>query len=58
MDVESSVRIKNSATPEQLEVFLNVLVQRARIINFNEVINCNLLKLHVILVGLGIIILL
>lgn len=30
--------IKSSATPDQLKKFLNELVQRARIINFNEVI--------------------
>ncbi|KAI3446646.1 hypothetical protein Pfo_003311 [Paulownia fortunei] len=35
--LEGSVCIKSFSTPDQLKDFLNVLVQRARIINFNEV---------------------
>ncbi|KAL8467789.1 hypothetical protein ACS0TY_031142 [Phlomoides rotata] len=37
LDVESSICVKISATPDQLKEYLNELVQRARIINFNEV---------------------
>ncbi|KAG8367717.1 hypothetical protein BUALT_Bualt16G0102000 [Buddleja alternifolia] len=36
-DPEGSVCIKSSATPDELKEFLNILLQRARIINFNEV---------------------
>ncbi|PIN14092.1 [Fructose-bisphosphate aldolase]-lysine N-methyltransferase [Handroanthus impetiginosus] len=36
-DPVCSVSIKSSSSPEQLKDFLNVLLQRARLINFNEV---------------------
>ncbi|KAK4392616.1 hypothetical protein Sango_2039400 [Sesamum angolense] len=36
-DLESSVCIKSSSTPDQLKDVLDVLLRRARIINFNEV---------------------
>ncbi|KAL0316626.1 UNVERIFIED_CONTAM: hypothetical protein Sradi_5540800 [Sesamum radiatum] len=35
-DLESSVCIKSSSTPDQLKDVLDVLLRRARIINFNE----------------------
>ncbi|KAL0346032.1 UNVERIFIED_CONTAM: hypothetical protein Sradi_4434500, partial [Sesamum radiatum] len=36
-DLESSVCIRSSSTPDQLKDVLDVLLRRARIINFNEV---------------------
>ncbi|XP_011079300.1 uncharacterized protein LOC105162846 isoform X1 [Sesamum indicum] len=36
-DLESSVYIKSSSTPDQLKDVLDVLLRRARIVNFNEV---------------------
>ncbi|GER27814.1 SET domain-containing protein [Striga asiatica] len=37
LDPESSVRVESFSTPQQMKDVLDVLVKRARIINFNEV---------------------